>query len=356
MQKNKKKSNKRGIIIFLSILVVILAIFLLFIFVGLKPASKKSEEVTFIVKPGESKITVINNLKNANLLKNKYAVYFYVFFKNDLNLQAGTYKLNRNMKAKDIINEIAGGKIVDLRKSVSITFVEGKRLKQYATLLSKKLNISEEDFLNKLKDKEFLESLIEKYWFITDDILNKDLYFSLEGYLFPSTYQFFTDATAETVIYRMLDQMELVLNPYKEQITSKNMKVHDVLAMASIIEKEALSAEDRKMVSQVIYKRLNAKMALGMDVTTYYAVQKDLTDYLTKVDLDSNNPYNTRNVSHIGLPVGPICSPSKESIDAVFNPSDTDYLYFYADITTGKVYFAKTYEEFINFKKELGGK
>lgn len=95
-------------------------------------------------------------------------------------------------------------------------------------------------------------------------------------------------------------------------------------------------------------------MSLGMDVTTYYATQKEMGDVLTYSDLVSGNPYNTRNTNKIGLPVGPICNPSLESIEAVFEPSDTDYLYFYADIKTGLVYFAKTSAEFNQIIKEVG--
>jgi UPF0755 protein len=96
-------------------------------------------------------------------------------------------------------------------------------------------------------------------------------------------------------------------------------------------------------------------MALGMDVTTYYAVGKDLSENLTMVDFDTKNPYNTRDVDLIGLPVGPICNVGIESIEAALHPADTDYLYFYADVKTGKVYFAKNQAEFLKLKREIGG-
>lgn len=351
----KGKKNKKLIIIVLLIVVVLVSLSIILYNVGLGAVSKKSETVKFKVVAGDSKITVINNLKSANLIKSQFSLFAYVFFHNDLNLQAGEYELDRNMEAKEIIDRIATGKIVDDRKVISMTFVEGKRLKSYVELISKTMSISEDDILKKINDKEFLNSLIEKYWFVTDDILNKDLYYPLEGYLYPSTYEFYANSSIENIIYRLLDEMGKKLEPYKEKMSEKNLSVHQVLAMASIIEKEALSTEDRKSVSQVIYKRLELNMNLGMDVTTYYAVQKDMTDALTYVDLNTNNPYNTRNSAVKGLPVGAICNPSLDSIDAVFTPSDTDYIYFYADIVTGKVYFAKDYNEFLQYKKELGG-
>lgn len=361
MAKKKKnkgvvvKKKKKLIIIITSIVIVLIALAIFLYSFGLTAVSKKSENVKFKVSAGESKITVIQNLKTANLIRSQFPLFIYVFFNSDLNLQAGEYMLNRNMSATEIIEVIANGDIIDDRKVVSMTFVEGKRLKSYVKLISENTEFTEDEIINKINDKEFLKSLIDKYWFITEDVLNDELYYPLEGYLFPSTYEFYADSTIETIIYRMLDEMGKKLEPYKDKMTEKNLTVHKVLSMAAIIEKEALSSEDRKTVSQVIYKRLALNMNLGMDVTTYYAVQKDLTEPLTKVDLSTNNPYNTRNSSVIGLPVGAICSPSLDSIDAVFNPSDTDYIYFYADIVTGKVYFANTYEEFIQYKQELGG-
>lgn len=351
----KKLKNKKVMII-ISLVIVILICLSIFLYnIGLGAVSKKSETVKFKVTAGDSKITVINNLKNAELIKSKFSLFVYVFFNSDLNLQAGEYELNRNMDAKEIIDRIATGKIIDERKTISLTFVEGKRLKSYVELISKNMNFTEEEIIEKINDEEFLKTLIEKYWFITEEVLNEDLYYPLEGYLFPSTYEFYANSSIETVIYRMLDEMGKKLEPYKEKMIEKDLTVHEVLAMASIIEKEALTTEDRKSVSQVIYKRLELKMNLGMDVTTYYAVQKDMTESLTYVDLNSNNPYNTRNSSVLGLPIGAICNPSLDSIDAVFSPSDTDYIYFYADIVTGKVYFAKDYKEFLQYKQELGG-
>lgn len=349
------KNKKKLIIIITSVVLALSVIAIVLYILGLTAVSKKSEKVKFKVSAGESKIEVIQNLADAKLIHNEIPLFIYVFFNSDLNLQAGEYMLNRNMSATDIIKVISDGKIIDERKVVSMTFVEGKRLKSYVKLISQNTNFSEDEIIKKINDKEFLKTLIDKYWFITDEILNDDLYYPLEGYLFPSTYEFYADSSIETIIYRMLDEMGKKLEPYKEKLAERNLTIHKVLSMAAIIEKEALSTEDRKTVSQVIYKRLGLNMNLGMDVTTYYAVQKEMTEPLTKVDLSTNNPYNTRNSSVIGLPVGAICSPSLDSIDAVFNPSDTDYIYFYADIATGKVYFAKDYNEFLNYKQELGG-
>ena len=150
----------------------------------------------------------------------------------------------------------------------------------------------------------------------------------------------------------MLAKMQNVLDNSNASLSDKS--IHELLTIASIIENESVFDEDRSMVSQVIYKRLSMNMSLGMDVTTYYGVKKSLKETLTQSDLNSVNAYNTRRTDFLGLPVGPISSPSKKSIEAALNPSATDYLYFYADIKTGKLYFAKTYNEFQGLIRKYG--
>lgn len=345
-------NKKTKIIIIISAIAVLLAFMIGLIIYSFTPMSKKSEEVIFVIEPGTSKVDIIDNLKEAKLIKSKLAAYGIVFLGNG-NLQAGKYQLDRNMSLNEIINKIESGDIY--QKTFTITFVEGKRLTHYVSQIADQLKVEDKEIINTISNKEYLKELIEKYWFLTEDILNDELYYPLEGYLYPSTYEFFSDSTIEQVIEKMLDTTATKLEPYKKKIEESNSSVHEILSMASIIELEAVSKNDRQTVSQVIYSRLDANWSLGMDVTSYYGVKKDMSEALTNKDLYDNNPYNTRLTSKMGLPVGPICNPSIESIDAVFNPTDTDYMYFYADIKTGIVYFAKTTEEFTNLIKEIGG-
>ena len=149
----------------------------------------------------------------------------------------------------------------------------------------------------------------------------------------------------------MLDKTKEVLDNNKVDMAEKT--IHEILTIASIIENEAKFKEDRPVVSQVIWKRWTSNMSLGMDVTTYYGAKKALSETLTQSDLSAKNAYNTRNTEFIGLPVGPISNPSESSIVAALNPSDTNYLYFYADVYgkdgseyVGKLHFAETYNEF----------
>ena len=346
---------KKKFIIIGGIIAAIVAALTVFYFIGTGPVSKKSEAVSFEIKPGQSKTKIISNLKEAKLIKSKYSAYVYLIMHNKLNIQAGTYYFNRNMDLKEIIDSLNAGKTNKLAKTISVTFVEGKTVLDYADVITENFGYSPDEIKKVLEDKDFIKTLIKQYWFFFFFILDDEIYYALEGYLFPDTYEFYEDATIEDIIIRMLANMESKLEPYKSEIEASGYTPHELLTMASIIEKEAVTKEDRAKVSQVIYKRLDINMSLGMDVTTYYAAHKSLKESLTNIDLNSDSPYNTRNINLIGLPIGPICNVGIESIEAALHPSDTNYLYFYADLESQKVYFAETQAEFLKFKREIGG-
>lgn len=341
MKKNKK------LIVILSVIVGLILVSVVTIVILLSPVSKSSDIVEFTVKKGEGKEKIVDNLKDAKLIKSKYATFVYIVLSGKKNLQAGSYEFSRNMSVKDIITSLSTGDIVNVKRDeVRITFKEGDTLKNFVTMVANETNIDYDGAIKKLSDKAYLKGLIADYWFLTDDILDEDIYFPLEGYLYPETYNFYKETSIEQVIRKVLNVTNERLEPIKSKIENSKYNIHELLTIASIAEKEANTNSDRAMVTQVIYKRLGLNMALGMDVTSYYGVQKEMTEAITQLDLNDKNPYNTRVTTFIGLPVGPICNPSIGSINAALEPADTDYLYFVADINTGKVYFAKTNEEF----------
>ena len=349
--------SKKGkiILIISAIIIALIAIFVGIYFYLLSSVSSGSTKVSFTVNRGDSKMEIVSNLKDAGLIRNKYVALIYIVLSGNTNIQAGNYELNRNMSTEDIIKSLANGDIINVeRDSVSLTFKEGITLEEYLKILSENTNLEYDTMISEINDSEFLNNLINDYWFLTDEILNSDLYYGLEGYLYPNTYQVHTETTLNEVVRKMLDETAKKLDPLKDAIATSNYSVHEILTMASIAEKEAMNYEDRCKVAQVIYKRLDIGMNLGMDVTAYYGVHKSMTDALTALDLADNNPYNTRNTSLIGLPVGPICNPSVESIESVLNPADTNYIYFFADILTGNVYFTDDYDEFLEFQRLYG--
>lgn len=339
--------KKKGLIITIICILIVILFMVGLYFYGLTPVSKASDKVIFSIEKGTNTIDVINNLYEANIIKSKISTMVYIKLSRNKIIQAGTYEIDRNLSTKEIIDILSNGKV----KKITITFIEGKRVTNYAKLISENFGYSEVDVIEVMNNTDYLKELINKYDFLTENILNSDLYYPLEGYLFPSTYEFYKNDSIKTIVEKMLDKTKIVLDNYSEYLIDSDYNIHEILTMASIIENETMYAEDKEKVSQVIYKRLNKNMSLGMDVTTYYGVRKELGDVLTKFDINDKNAYNTRPTDFLGLPVGPICNPSEASIQAVFNPSDTDYLYFYAELSTGKLHFAKTYSEFQEIKK-----
>ncbi len=342
---------KKGLIIaiIVIILVIVIGVFgaITFYNSSLKAVRKdESNEVIVEIKNGSTATDIAEVLKEKNLIKNAFTFKIYTKLNKISGMQAGTYKLNQNMDVKQIVESLKKGTDY-FPDEINITFLEGKNMRWIAKNIEENTNNTENDVFEKLEDEEYIKSLIDKYWFLTDEILNKDIYYPLEGYLFPDTYNFSSkNVTVEDIFSAMLDQMEEKLEDYKEEINRNGYNVHKLLTVASIVELEAANVEDRSGVASVIYNRLRKNMALGSDVTTYYAIKVDMSERdLYQSELNTYNPYNTRGPRMEGkLPIGPIGSVGIESIKAALYPNETEYLYFVAD-KNGKVYFGKNNEE-----------
>ena len=238
---------------------------------------------------------------------------------------------------------------------VSITFLEGKNMRWIAKTIAQNTNNTEDQVFNLLKDKNYLMSLIQKYWFIGNEILDDRIYYPLEGYLFPDTYKLDNkDVSVDKIFGMMLDRMDKVLTKYKAQIDASGMSVHTTLTMASIVECESSNSADRAGVAAVFYNRLARGMSLGSDVTTYYAAKVDMSERDLKMsEIKDFNGYNTRALGMEGkIPVGPISMVSESSISAAVQPLKNDYLFFVAD-KNGKVYYANTNEQHEQIIKNL---
>lgn len=299
---------------------------------------------------------IAKTLKDNNLIKNVSIFKVYTKLTNKTNLKAGTYELSENMGVEKIVKILEEGTKYNPNE-ISITFKEGINIRKIATLISENTNNSYDDVIKKASDETFINTLIDKYWFLTDDIKNKNIYYSLEGYLFPDTYRFNNrEVTTEEIFTKMLDEMDKKLSKYKDEINKSDLSVHEIITLASIVELEGAKATDRRGVAGVFYNRLNSSAypTLGSDATTYYASKIDDWSYsLTYKELnDCKNKYNTRCSSNTGLPVGPICNPGIESIEATINPDKHEYYYFVADCN-GKVYLTKNSTEHNNIINKL---
>lgn len=319
---------------------------------NIAPVSNDSTLKTVVIEEGGIS-DIANTLKENNLIRDVTMFKVYIKLTGRSNLKASTYELSENMGVKKIVEILESGNSYN-PDEVKITFKEGINVREIANLISENTNNSEEDVYNLLNDNSYLDELIDSYWFITDDIKNNKIYYSLEGYLYPDTYIYTNkDVSVKEIFKKMLDEMNDKLTPYKEQINNNELSIHELLTLASIVELEGASSSDRNGVAGVFYNRLESDMTLGSDVTTYYGLKLDMSERdLTKAELNDCNNYNTRCSTFTGLPVSPICIPSIESIKAVIDPTNHEYYYFVAD-KNKKTYFTKTYNEHLSMVSKL---
>ncbi len=348
-----KKTRILALILgFLGLLLIISFIYYQYNISPIDSSSNANIEV--VIPEGMSTSNIAKTLYDKGLIRNEFFFKAYLKLNNIGSLKASTYLLDKSMNLEEIVSILEkGGTNEDV---VRLTFKEGQTVKDYSKVIEENTNITSEEFLNTIRDSNLLNNLINDYWFLTDSILDENIYYPLEGYLFPDTYEFIkTNLTSEEIIRTLLDEEEAKLAPYKSKLENSN--IHSIITLASIAELEGVKDKDRRLIISVFNNRLEQGMNLGSDVTTYYAFQEEMDSDLTSEMFNTYNPYNTRSSAMAGrLPVGPICNPSLSSIDATINPSTSDYLYFVAD-KNRNVYFTKSareHEEKVQELKENG--
>lgn len=330
------------IIIILTIMVSMLFLMGFYYNYQISPVDRDGEEVLVEIKEG-SIYSIGDILYENNLIRSKLIFKIYVKLNGVSSLKASTYKLNKNMKLSEIISVLEEGNSYN-PDEIRITFKEGLNIRKIALLIEENTNNSYEDLINLMDDTSYIDTLIDKYWFLTDEIKNEKIYYPLEGYLFPNTYAFLNkDVDVKTIVEKMLDETDKQLSKYKDKIDKSELSVHKLLTLASIVELEGASSDDRAGVAGVFYNRIKDGWSLGSDVTTYYYLKID--DF--KQSLNGNkdlftcdNAYNTRCTSFLGLPVGPISNPGIDSIEGTINYREHNYYYFVADCN-GKTYLSK---------------
>ena len=300
-----------------------------------------------VIEPG-SIDKIATTLYDEGLIKDVLVFKIYVKITGKTNLKAATYELSENMGVRKIVKILESNKGKN-NKQISITLKEGINMREIARIIDDNTINSQDDVFNTISDKSYLTNLINKYWFLDESILNDNIYYSLEGYLYPDTYYFgSSEVSVKEILEKVLDEMEKKVTPYKEQILNHSMSFHEILTLASLVELEGVTLDDRKNIASVFMNRINSNMSLGSDVTTYYGVKVDMGERdLYSNELDSCNSYNTRCATFKGLPVSPIANPSLDSIVSVIEPIVTDYYYFVAD-KNRKIYFNKNIDEHNN--------
>ena len=308
--------------------------------------AKDTTVVEFEVASGSSLSTVSKNLEEAGLIRN-HSVFKYMadFMGMGQKIQSGDYELTRAMSATDILDELISGDGKPL--TATITIIPGWTVEDIANyLVEHKILRSADEFLSLCKTGEAYSG----YYFIEDMLKKADSdqrLYALEGYLSPNTYEIYTSSSADTIIKRLLSQTEAAYSlSYDERAQELGMTMDEVFTLASMIEKEAKTADFAK-VSSVFHNRLKQNMTLGSDVTVKYVSGSEKM-VLSGSDLSVESPYNT--YTRKGLPVGPICNPSMDAVVAALYPDEQylaqKYLYFCSkDPNSGELYFSKTQEE-----------
>ena len=359
----KKRQNsvaKRIVWTIVGLLFISLAVTGAFVYTyidsALKPVDAKSTEyVTVEIPSGSSAKEIGSILEKQGLIKSGQVFNYYTKFKSYANFQSGYYNLQKSMSLDSIAKELQkGGTDTPQPPSLGkLTIPEGYTLDQIAQAVekssNKKVSISAKDFLVKAQDEAFITKMVAKYPKLLSGLPTKDkgVKYRLEGYLFPATYHYTADTTVESLINQMLEAMDSNLSKYYDTLSSKNLTVNDVLSVASLVEKEGSTDEDRKNIASVFYNRLNQGMPLQSNIAILYAQgklgQKTTLAEDAAIDTNIDSAFNV--YKNPGLMPGPVDSPSLSAIEATINPNKTDYLYFVANTETGTVYYATTYEE-----------
>lgn len=307
---------------------------------GISAVSKESEEVLVTVESGQTATSVLYTLEEAGLVNDVLCGKIYLKLNEVGNLKANSYLLNKNMSLEEIF-AIMENPTDEYVIQISVTILDGYSLPDIAESIATALNMESSEVMDLLNDETFLNSLMEEYWFITEDILQEGIRYPLEGYLYPETYLFNSNVTLEKVIYASLDMMDEYLTSVKSSIEEMGWSVHEFLTFASIVERESLYDEDRPKIAGVFMNRLEVNMLLQSDITVNYAWERTGVD-VTYSHLEIDSPYNT--YKYAGLPIGPISTVSEVTMDACVNYEDNDYYYFFAK-EDGTVIYSSTLSE-----------
>ena len=352
----KKKSHLKAFFISLLIFLALISAGGYFgyqyVLASLEPVDPTSKEyVTVQIPDGASVQEIGSTLEKAGLVKHGIVFGMYTKYKNYSDLKAGYYNLQKSMSTDDLIKELQKGGTAEAQEPVlaSLTIPEGYTIDQIAQVVGQlqgnfKEPLTADAFLAKVQDDNFISQEVSKYSNLLESLPTKEsgARYRLEGFLFPATYSIKESTTIESLIDEMLAAMDKTLTPHYSTIKSKNLTVNELLTIASLVEKEGAKTDDRKMIAGVFYNRLNLGMPLQSNIAILYAEGKlgqkiSLADD-TEIDTTINSPYNV--YTNLGLMPGPVDSPSVDAIESSINQTKSDNLFFVADVTDGKVYFA----------------
>lgn len=341
---------KKSLLRFSGILIFIFLFFSTFLFQVNHRFNPK--EVIFKIGLNEATTYISYNLKRHGIVSNIIGFRLFAkLFRIENKFHAGEYKLSAGMNLLTILNTLQEKGALSLTSGTPVTIPEGFSIIEIAEILEQKGVCSSNDF-KKLALYGKASDVAQKYDFVQQIPID-----SLEGYLFPDTYILPQNASANIVLDIMLRRFAKAIKRYRKEITSNDLSLHQLITLASLVEKEAVLPEEREIISGIFRQRLKYRMYLGSCPTVKYAMGKPRLPYLLYKHLDTWHPYNT--YRHTGLPPGPIASPGIASIKAAIRPEQTKYLYFVSK-GDGSHIFTESHEKHLKvqgvIKKETGGK
>lgn len=327
-----KRTKRLGIfVVFLSLIVIPIA-FVMWWSGSLEPLSETGQEQIFEVKQGMTAAQVADELEKKKIIQSAQAFKQLSKLNNvDSKLMAGQYLVSSAMSARDVLDILLKGPEPDI---IKVTIPEGYTIAQVINTLEKN-GLGTEEELSKA-----MQSFTAKdYSFLQDIPTGKE---RLEGFIFPDTYFFDKKAQPKEVIDRFLDRFEAELTAEtRSRLQELDLSVYEWVIKASIVEREAVKAEERPLIAGVFDNRLRTGMPLQSCATVQY-ILGEVKPVLSIADTEIESPYNT--YKYAGLPPGPISNPGHASLEAVLYPTETDYFYFVAK-SDGSHAFAVTYNQ-----------
>lgn len=352
-KRSRKKEDRivsRIVLIVASVLILVIAIFGFtfynYVNEGLQPLDKKDSKLVQVHIPEDSSNKKIANiLEDSKVIKSSLVFNYYAKFKNLTDFQAGYYQMSPDMTLDEIGALLREGGTAEPTQLADgkVTIPEGFDIDKIGDAIEKNTDFKKTQFIDLMKDQAFFDTMKQKYpELLTSAAEAADVRYRLEGYLFPATYDYYKEAKLEELVDQMVAKTNSVIEPFIPMVHAKGMTIQQVLTLASLVEKEGIKEEDRKKIAQVFFNRITANMPLQSDISILYALGEH-KELVTFKDLEVDSPYNL--YKNTGYGPGPYDSPSEQAINAVLNPTPNNYLYFVAEISTGNVYFAETYEQ-----------
>ena len=360
-QKTNSLAGKIALFLISTIIITLIATgFFVYRYVdsSIKPLDSSSKKyITVDIPEGSGNKYIGQILEKSGVIKSATVFNYYTKFKNYSNFQSGYYNLQPSMDLDEICKQLKEGGTPQPEKPSlgKILVTEGYTIKQISEAVTKNAAkkhastpYTADDFLKVVQDDAFISKMTAKYPKLLGSLPEADkVTYRLEGYLFPATYSYYEKTSMEDIVENMISTMDSYMSQYYDTIAASGKSVNDVLTLASLVEKEGSTDDDRRNIASVFYNRINNDMPLQSNIAILYAMGKlgEETSLAADASIDTSidSPYNV--YTNTGLMPGPVDAPSLSAIEATVNPASTNYYYFVADVKTGKVYYSENFDD-----------